>query len=196
MHQPPRRSRIYPESARISLLVYGLVLIVIISFVALFIAFLARFVFSSQEATPPVVPPVLWFSTAALLAGSFSLRQALAQVRRERQRRFRIWLNLSLGLGTLFCVLQSLGMAEMLEVHRSQAIHQAGAIAAVVFLVFLHVVHFIAGLIALVYVSWQAHRGRYDHEYHNGVRLAALYWRLLDILWLLMLAMILVAGRL
>ncbi len=78
-------------------------------------------------------------------------------------------------------------MYELLNQHWQQANRTSGSIIAVLLMVFLHVFHFFAGLLGLAFVSVQAFRGRYDHEYHNGVRLAAIYWRFLDVIWVLLL---------
>ena len=50
-------------------------------------------------------------------------------------------------------------------------------------LVLLHYLHFSAGLAALGNVCASAFRGRYDHEYHQGVKLCAVYWHFLDAVW-------------
>ncbi|MDQ3331760.1 MAG: cytochrome c oxidase subunit 3, partial [Planctomycetota bacterium] len=51
-------------------------------------------------------------------------------------------------------------------------------------LILLHALHFVAGMIALTIVTRRGLAGRYDHEYHGGVRLCALYWRFLDVVWI------------
>ena len=51
-------------------------------------------------------------------------------------------------------------------------------------MVLLHVLHFAGGMIALAIVTWRGLRGRYDHEYHGGLQLCAIYWRFLDVVWI------------
>lgn len=51
-------------------------------------------------------------------------------------------------------------------------------------LILLHALHFVAGMAALTVVTRRGLRGRYDHEYHGGVRMCALYWRFLDVVWI------------
>jgi heme/copper-type cytochrome/quinol oxidase subunit 3 len=53
-------------------------------------------------------------------------------------------------------------------------------------LILLHGLHFMAGMIALTIVTIRGWKGRYDHEYHGGVRMCALYWRFLDVVWIAM----------
>ncbi|HEX6985289.1 MAG TPA: cytochrome c oxidase subunit 3 [Planctomycetaceae bacterium] len=51
-------------------------------------------------------------------------------------------------------------------------------------LILLHALHFIAGMVGLTVVTVRGLAGRYDHEYHGGVRLCAVYWRFLDVVWI------------
>lgn len=53
-------------------------------------------------------------------------------------------------------------------------------------LVLLHILHFVAGMIGLSIVTYRGLKGRYDHEYHHGVRLCAFYWRFLDVVWVIL----------
>ncbi|WLD14956.1 cytochrome c oxidase subunit 3 [Planctellipticum variicoloris] len=152
--------------------------------------------------TPGRFPPVLWASTAVLLVGGISLQQSLREVRRERQLEFRRWLLTAFGCGCLFCILQTIGLTDLLLGHfvnlRSASleppISRFESLRAVRFwgflfvLVLLHVLHFIGGLVVLFRVVLEALRGRFDHEFYPGVKLCAVYWRFLDVVWLMMLA--------
>ncbi len=51
-------------------------------------------------------------------------------------------------------------------------------------LILLHALHFVAGMVALTLVTRRGLAGRYDHEYHAGVKLCARYWRFLDVVWI------------
>lgn len=53
-------------------------------------------------------------------------------------------------------------------------------------LILLHALHFVAGMIALTIVTRRGLAGRYDHEYHAGVKLCARYWRFLDVVWIVL----------
>ncbi len=182
------RSRISPDFAKTTFLVYVLIASIAVFFLATFVAYAARFIVSGQSSFElRKFPLLLWWSTALLLSGSHFLFRAYALVRREKQKQFRIALTLSFLLGGAFCVVQGIGIAQLLNEHWSQADNRTGSVASVMIMVFLHVAHFAAGYLALGYVTVNAYRGRYDHEYANGVRLAGIYWRFLDIIWLCML---------
>ena len=55
-------------------------------------------------------------------------------------------------------------------------------------LILLHALHFLGGMVGLTVVTVRGWAGRYDHEYHAGVRLCAVYWRFLDVVWIALFA--------
>jgi cytochrome c oxidase subunit III len=187
---------------------------------------------SGHSAYDVELPPVLWVSTAAAVAGSTLLWRALRSVRRERQELFRKQLLAAFVLGAGFCLSQSIGLSAVLKDHlaamkerpaaakaadtvrserprilvprlgpdpvgdgsspfeeafpvRNRPQPTAGRIEGLLFLlILLHAVHFVAGMIGLTIVTYRGLAGRYDHEYHAGVRLCAVYWRFLDVVWI------------
>lgn len=147
---------------------------------------LAYLLIRSRSPSPRLgVPLILWFSTAMLLTGGIALQRSLWLVRRERQNDFRATLLFAWSCGLGFCGLQGVGMTELLSRH--QATGPNGPTPGFLFvLVLLHLLHFLAGFGCLTVVLWKAWKGRYDHEYHPGVKLTATYWLFLDLVWLVM----------
>ncbi|HEY1923474.1 MAG TPA: cytochrome c oxidase subunit 3, partial [Tepidisphaeraceae bacterium] len=64
----------------------------------------------------------------------------------------------------------------------------------VFFLIMVHALHVLGGIVALVIVTLNARRQKYDHENYMGVRFAARYWHFLDVVWIGMFTMFLVMG--
>jgi cytochrome c oxidase subunit III len=60
------------------------------------------------------------------------------------------------------------------------------------FMLAFHALHFVVGLMLLAIVVWRGFQGRFDHEYHLGLKLCAIYWHFLDVIWLVMMAVFLV----
>lgn len=48
----------------------------------------------------------------------------------------------------------------------------------------LHGLHVLIGMIVLGWVAWRANRGDFDNGYYLPVDLAALYWHLVDLIWI------------
>lgn len=137
------------------------------------------------------MPLVLWLSTAAILLSSYTIHRAYENVVHERQDRFRQALLATLLLAVPFFLAQGAGLATLLgrASEAGEALHNA-----IGFLMAVHAVHLIAGIIPLMVVTKRAHAGRYDHEYHTPVRHLALYWHFLDAVWLVMFATFLLMG--
>lgn len=48
----------------------------------------------------------------------------------------------------------------------------------------LHAIHVVVGMTVLAIIGLKAGRGAYGHEYNVPVELAALYWHLVDLIWI------------
>lgn len=138
-------------------------------------------------------PPAFLASTALLAAGSLSLSRARRYVRRERQVPFRRHLLAALACGTLFVTMQTYALTWLLHrVSPSEAAVAAEPFVAV--MAALHAMHFIVGLLFLVYVSVQAFADRYDHEYYWGVTVCTWFWHCLGVAWVAILGVIGIAS--
>lgn len=155
-------------------------------FVASLIAYATIRVYFHQGVNPLHLPVTVVFSTIALLSGSYCLHKSLRAVQKQSLEAFQRYLVVSLAFGGLFCILQTVGILQLLLSHWASPVGQARPYGLVFVLILLHALHFVGGLGFLAYVAGEGLRGRYDHEYHSGVKLAAIYWRFLDVVWLLM----------
>ncbi len=156
-------------------------------------------VFGRISDDPIHVPVLAWGSTAVLLAGSFSIHRAVAAIRLERLGICLRFLYLTCGIAVLFLVVQSPCMAQVLAAHRAiEAKTPSGSPVSlyglVFFLILVHALHVVGGIVALAIVTFNAHRRKYDHENYMGVQFAARYWHFLDVVWLAMFTMFLVMG--
>lgn len=157
------------------------------------------------------LPNSLWTSTLLILGGSFTIHRALVAIRRERQVQFRQWLTATIMFAGLFVAVQTPAMITLLKSNTAEQARNDAEIrndsaqqnlplmmqkkpskiyAVVFFLILVHALHVVGGLIALGIVAVSGFRGRYDHEHHSGVRNAVLYWHFLDVVWVFMYGMI------
>ncbi len=133
-------------------------------------------------------PELFWLSTALVVVISFTMSRAVTALRRERQTVFMGWLRLSLILAIGFLLVQAPAMARLVVTHQ-QLRSQGGGMflyGLIFFLVLLHALHVLGGMIALIRVAYQGRRGAYDHEHYQPVRHAAMYWHFLDAVWIAM----------
>lgn len=132
------------------------------------------------------IPPLMWVSTALILLSSFTIHRALISIRRERKDRLTFWLLLTAGLSVAFVAVQVPALLDLLSQHRLVQVTGMHLYGLIFFLILVHALHVIGGLIALTGVTIQSLRHAYDHEKHAGVRFTSMYWHFLDIVWIIM----------
>ncbi len=149
------------------------------------------------------MPLLAWLSTLVLFAGSFTIHRAVVFIQRERLAQCLKYLYITSAIAFLFLLVQTPCMLEVLGEHRKlSAVTSASkvpgefapvsAYGLVFFLILVHALHVIGGIVALSIVTWRARRQKYDHESYTGVQFAARYWHFLDLVWVVMFSMFLV----
>jgi heme/copper-type cytochrome/quinol oxidase subunit 3 len=160
-------------------------------------------VFGRISKDPIHIPNLAWGSTAVLLTGSFTIHQAATAIQRERLGTCLKYLYITCAIAVLFLALQSPCMAEILAAHRAiearpksnpAAFSPVSLYGLVFFLILVHALHVVGGIVALAIVTVKARHQKYDHENYMGVQFAARYWHFLDVVWLGMFTMFLVMG--
>lgn len=152
-------------------------------------------------------PQLLWLSTALVLLGSYTLHRSVQAIRIEQQKAFRGWFLASMVVAVLFLLVQIPCLLDMLKQHfhylqiQQQATIDSGRQAPGMplyglsfFLILLHALHVVGGVIALAIVGHKGFRNAYDHEYHAGPTFAAVYWHFLDVVWLILFGTLLLLG--
>jgi cytochrome c oxidase subunit III len=133
-------------------------------------------------------------NTFVLLTSSFTVALSVHQIRRAEPRRAAALLLFSVLFGLVFLVLKS---AEYLE-HFRQGIYPGSSYrfaelpghgAQVFFTLYflstgLHALHVTGGAAVLGWLMVKAWRGAYSPAYHTPLELGALYWHLVDVVWI------------
>lgn len=127
-----------------------------------------------------VLPVWLWFSTFFILASSVALHQALQWVRMGLPAQARMGYRLALGLGYVFVALQIPGLAAFVAAHRAASPGASRLWIVVVFLVALHALHVLGGIVPMTAI---ARRPRIGAETMGNV---AVYWHFLAGVWIVM----------
>jgi len=122
-------------------------------------------------------------NTAVLLLSSVVLWIG-ADPKRERPGGLKRALVATLGLGTLFLALQT---AVWMPLWTRGFRMSSGVYASLFYgLTAFHAVHVLAGLVALLWLLRGASDGRYVSGRQNPVRLTAMFWHFVDVVWVLM----------
>lgn len=143
---------------------------------------------------PPGVPPLprsLWISTAIIVLCSVAVQGGLRAARAGRGNALRVSLLLTDLLGLAFLVSQTLNWFALVAAKLTVKTNLYGF--TFYLLTGLHAVHVIGGLIPLAVVTARAWRGRYTAQFHAGVEYCATYWHFLDVVWLILFAVLMLA---
>jgi heme/copper-type cytochrome/quinol oxidase subunit 3 len=125
------------------------------------------------------VTSAAYANLAVLIASGITMWLGGRAIRREDPIGLRIWLGITIVLGTAF-----LG-AQVYEFFRLWPEIPLRTVYGGVFYVYsaLHGVHVLGGLIFLGVILIRGFQGKYNRYAHLGVALAALYWYFVVIVW-------------
>ena len=155
----------------------------------MFAALTSAYVFRAGTAgwRPISIPPLMWASTAVILASSATFEIARRNLKREDPRGYRLWLWASLALGALFLALQLLAWRQLV----AQGIYLATNPHSSFFYVLtgLHGVHLLGGIAGLSYLLFFAKTARaraaavYEAKRRALADVVTIYWHFMDGLW-------------
>ena len=133
------------------------------------------------------VPPLLWLSTALILASSWTLETARVFLERKNSYRYARWLEFTLGIGVAFLASQLFALREL----ALQGIYLRHNPHSSLFYVVTgaHGVHLLGGMAALCYLllrtSLRPESVLLDfRRQRTRAGVSALYWHFLTALWL------------
>ncbi len=131
------------------------------------------------------LPLPFYVSTALILAGSATIYLAVRAFKKHDFAKYKMLLTTTVVLGVSFLISQYLGFSEM---YNQMGITLNGNNAAGEFtyvIPFIHGVHVLGGIIALliVYLSTTLRRRKRIYS-GTGIELVAIYWHFVDALWL------------
>jgi cytochrome c oxidase subunit 3 len=132
-------------------------------------------------------------NTYVLLTSSLTVALALAATERGRRRATVGWLLVSIALGATFDVLKIVEYAQHLHegfafghYFTATGLPQGAVLYFTLYylLTGLHALHVTAGIIVLAYLAVRARHGAFTPESHVVLECGALYWHLVDLVWI------------
>jgi cytochrome c oxidase subunit 3 len=139
------------------------------------------------------LPRLFYVSTAIIIVSSVTMNWAYSAVKKNNLQALQKGTLLTLLLGFAFAVSQFFAWVYLYEqkiVFAGKYSNAAGSF--LYFLTALHLAHLAAGLMSLTVVWVKALRGKYDSENFLGVKLCAIFWHFLDVLWILLFLFLLI----
>jgi len=143
--------------------------------------------------------------TSVLLTSSCLVALAVRAVQLGRQRGAAVLLLCTAALGTAFLVLHGFEYAHEYKEGLVPGLHwtQVGPSAPYkqlfYFLYFsitgFHSLHVSIGVVVLCVMAWRTMHGHFGPSWHTPLELSALYWHLVDLVWIFVFPLLYLLGR-
>jgi cytochrome c oxidase subunit III len=130
------------------------------------------------------LPDVFLISTIVILLSSATMIFAFNGAKNNKNNHVKIGLGTTFILGLLFSFFQFKGWGLLFDKGIYFFGSQSRSSGSYLYLFTLvHLAHILSGLIMLVYCFIKSLNGKYNSENMLGLKMAAIYWHFLDILW-------------
>jgi cytochrome c oxidase subunit 3 len=141
------------------------------------------------------IPIGLWISTLIIVVSSAALHYSELSLKADHRRAFRNALITTLGLGAIFVAVQGPSLYSLAGRHQ-EAVEQQNVYvyALIVFLIVLHALHVIGGVIPMAITAVKAAKGRYSATNREGVRRLCMYWHFLGVVWIVLFSAFVILG--
>jgi cytochrome c oxidase subunit III len=157
------------------------------SMVMLFAAFTSAYYVRHEKGDWMVfqMPQIFYISTAVILFSSVTMNWALSSAKKNDFKNIKLASLLTLLLGIGFVICQVMGW----NILYSQKIVFAGKYSNAsgsffYVLTLMHLLHLFGGMIALLVVWIKSTQEKYNSGNLLGIRLCAIFWHFLDLLWI------------
>ena len=132
------------------------------------------------------------FNTFVLICSSVTMVKAFAAIEHGDQKGLRLWLIATVLLGAFFLGVQAYEYIQLVGhgfVPNAAGYHAAGEPlygATFYTMTGFHGAHVTIGVLAMIWITWRAFRGKYTQESHGGVEVMGLYWHFVDLVWIIL----------
>lgn len=131
------------------------------------------------------LPTIFYYSTAIILISSLTINMSLVAARKNNFQQITMWLMITFGLGLAFMFTQYEAWAELYSNKIYFAGRQSNAAGSFLYVITgLHVAHLLGGLLYLIGVIIRSTKQQFNAENHLKLKLCAIYWHFLDVLWI------------
>lgn len=160
--------------------------IAMFAMIMLFGAFTSAYIVSRGKGDwlPFELPQMFYISTAVIIMSSVAMNWTLSAAKKNDYKSMKIASLITLFLGITFVVFQFLGWSVLVEQKVFFAGKDSNASGSFLYvLTGMHLAHLAFGLVALLVVWIKSILQRYNSENLLGIRLCAIFWHFLDVLW-------------
>jgi cytochrome c oxidase subunit III len=165
-----------------------MVIVGIISLVMTFGGLTSAFIVSSSRIDwlkELVLPNAFFWSTALILLSSFCLIMGRRSVKKGLKSRASLFIAVTLVMGIAFLISQFVGFQQIVESGYNFTGPTSNITMSYIYVItVLHILHVVAGLIALLVVLIMNQKGAYSPSSMTGFDMAAIFWHFVDLLWI------------
>ncbi len=128
------------------------------------------------------LPSLLWPNTAVLVMSSLAIEFSRRAARGNQLRGMRRWLIVGGVLGLAFLAGQLAAWRQLVNA----GVYLPSTLQSSFFYILtgIHGVHLLGGIIAMGFVLSRAMRNRLTASNHEPLKLCAIYWHVMDALWI------------
>jgi cytochrome c oxidase subunit 3 len=131
------------------------------------------------------LPQLFYVSTAIILISSVTMNWTLSSAKKNDFKNVKIASVITLILGLAFVICQFKAWGQLVD----QKVFFAGKSSSgsgsyLYALTGLHLAHLVFGIMALLVVLIKSFGQKYNSENLLGIRLCAIFWHFLDVLWI------------
>jgi cytochrome c oxidase subunit 3 len=131
------------------------------------------------------LPQLFYISTAILLFSSISMNWVLSSAKKNAYKNIKLAAIITLLLGVAFIICQFKAWSVLVDQKIFFAGKYSNASGSFLYaLTGLHLAHLFFGVIALIVVFIKASFEKYNSENFLGIKLCAIFWHFLDLLWI------------
>lgn len=133
-------------------------------------------------------------NTVVLVSSSLTVALSLYFIENDQRKKSFVALVLTLGMAGVFLAIKGIEYAAHFregalpgKYYHFPELQRPGAnlfYTLYFFMTGLHAIHVLAGMGVLTWLAVKIWRGSVDAQYHTPVELGALYWHLVDLIWL------------
>src|ERR1700740_3428096 len=133
------------------------------------------------------LPDLFYVSTSVIVASSLTLFLAQNAAKKNNFNMVTIGLFATFILGLVFCFLQWKSWSYLASNNIFFSGKNSNISGSILYVItFLHFVHILFGLIALLISLFKATQKRYNASNYLGLSLTSIFWHFLDILWVVL----------
>jgi cytochrome c oxidase subunit III len=128
------------------------------------------------------IPRAFWYSTGVIVLSSLTIQMALRSFKERDFLKYRNLLTATALLGVLFVILQWVGFRQIWN--SGVTLRGSGGGQFLYVIAGLHIVHVLAGVIALIVMFVRAYASKVRSYDSVPVELMSTYWHFVDLLWI------------